>query len=75
MAGGHVRNSVRRWWAGRYVPAMDAPTFHDFAERYTAAWCSHDPEAVASFFAEEDDLAAAYAAVGAALVRALRGRA
>lgn len=23
----------------------------DFAERYTAAWCSHDPAKVASFFA------------------------
>ncbi len=36
---------------------MDAPSFHDFAERYTAAWCSHDPEAVASFFAEDGSLA------------------
>ena len=24
----------------------------DLAERYTAAWCSHDPAAVASFFSE-----------------------
>jgi len=25
----------------------------DFGTRYTAAWCSHDPEAVASFYAPD----------------------
>jgi len=28
----------------------------NFAERYTAAWCSHDPAAVASFFSPEGSL-------------------
>ena len=28
----------------------------DFAERYAAAWCSHDPAAVADFFAQEGSL-------------------
>ncbi len=27
-----------------------------FAERYTAAWCSHDPASVASFFSEDGSL-------------------
>jgi len=27
-----------------------SPELRDFAERYTAAWCSHDPQAVAAFF-------------------------
>jgi len=26
------------------------------AERYTAAWCSHDPESVASFYTEEGSI-------------------
>lgn len=26
---------------------------HDFAERYTAAWCSQDPSQVAAFFASD----------------------
>ncbi len=30
---------------------------HDFAIRYTAAWCSQDPASVASFFAEDGSLA------------------
>jgi uncharacterized protein (TIGR02246 family) len=28
----------------------------DFATRYTAAWCSHEPERVAEFFAEDGSL-------------------
>ena len=28
----------------------------DFAERYTAAWCSEDPARVATFFAEDGSL-------------------
>lgn len=28
----------------------------DFARRYTAAWCSHNPATVASFFAENGSL-------------------
>ena len=30
---------------------MTLDQLRDFAIRYTAAWCGHDPEAVASFFA------------------------
>jgi uncharacterized protein (TIGR02246 family) len=32
------------------MPAMTHP-LHDFADRYTAAWCSDDPSQVADFFA------------------------
>ena len=32
------------------------PDLHDFATRYTAAWCSQDPDRVASFFAEDGSL-------------------
>jgi uncharacterized protein (TIGR02246 family) len=28
----------------------------EFATRYTAAWCSHDADAVASFFAEDGSI-------------------
>ena len=35
---------------------MDPPSLNDFATRYTAAWCSHDPTRVASFFAETGSL-------------------
>jgi len=30
--------------------------FRDFATRYTAAWCSHNPELVASFFSPNGSL-------------------
>ncbi|MEP7064498.1 MAG: ester cyclase [Gemmatimonadota bacterium] len=36
---------------------MDLDTVKEFATRYTAAWCSQDPERVASFFAENGSLA------------------
>jgi steroid delta-isomerase-like uncharacterized protein len=32
---------------------MTPETARDMAENYTAAWCSHDPNAVASFYAED----------------------
>lgn len=35
---------------------MDAPSLHDFASRYTAAWCSQHPESVAAFFEEAGSL-------------------
>ncbi len=35
---------------------MDPSSLNDFATRYTAAWCSHDPTRVASFFAETGSL-------------------
>jgi steroid delta-isomerase-like uncharacterized protein len=35
---------------------MNPPALHDFATRYTAAWCSHDADAVASFFAEDGSI-------------------
>src|SRR5262249_51362602 len=53
----------------RYVPArthgeqppmpgapMDTSKLHDFATRYTAAWCSQDAASVASFFAMDGSL-------------------
>lgn len=36
--------------AGCAGESTDALQVRDFATRYTAAWCSHDPAAVASFF-------------------------
>jgi hypothetical protein len=35
---------------------MNAAKLEDFARRYTAAWCSHDPGQVAAFFAEHGSL-------------------
>jgi nuclear transport factor 2 (NTF2) superfamily protein len=35
---------------------MDTTALHDFATRYTAAWCSQDPARVASFFSEDGSL-------------------
>ena len=32
------------------------PEVHDFARRYTAAWCGQDPAAVAAFFVENGSL-------------------
>lgn len=34
----------------------DAARLRDFAARYTAAWCSHNPENVASFFSPSASL-------------------
>jgi uncharacterized protein (TIGR02246 family) len=34
----------------------DPAKLRDFAERYTAAWCSHDPASVASFFSPTGSL-------------------
>jgi len=35
---------------------MDTDTLHDFAARYTAAWCSQNAASVAEFFAEDGSL-------------------
>ena len=35
---------------------MTSAELTDFATRYTAAWCSHDPARVADFFAEQGSL-------------------
>jgi hypothetical protein len=35
---------------------MTADQLGAFATRYTAAWCSHNPKAVASFFAEDGSI-------------------
>jgi uncharacterized protein (TIGR02246 family) len=45
----------------------------DFAERYTAAWCSQDPARVASFYAPEGSLAVndGAAAVGRDAIQAI----
>jgi uncharacterized protein (TIGR02246 family) len=31
-------------------------TLRDFAARYTAAWCSHNPSAVAAFYSQDGSL-------------------
>jgi uncharacterized protein (TIGR02246 family) len=35
---------------------MDSKQLHDFAVRYTAAWCSQNPTRVASFFGDKGSL-------------------
>jgi predicted ester cyclase len=35
---------------------MDRTKLNDFAVKYTAAWCSHNPASVASFFADRGSL-------------------
>lgn len=42
--------------APREGSVADGSRLNDFATRYTAAWCSHDPAAVASFYAESGSL-------------------
>jgi uncharacterized protein (TIGR02246 family) len=43
---------------GCHKESAVSPTsdLHDFAERYTAAWCSQDPASVAAFFSPEGSL-------------------
>lgn len=41
----------------RYVAPMTDDQLQDFARRYAAAWCSHDPDSVAAFFSEDGSLA------------------
>jgi ketosteroid isomerase-like protein len=40
----------------RIATPIGAPDMKSFATRYTAAWCSQDPERVATFFAENGSL-------------------
>ncbi|MGB8361760.1 MAG: nuclear transport factor 2 family protein [Acidimicrobiia bacterium] len=35
---------------------MNREELHDFASRYTQAWCSHDADATAAFFAESGSI-------------------
>ena len=35
---------------------VDPAKLHDFAARYTAAWCSQDPTSVAAFYSVEGSL-------------------
>jgi hypothetical protein len=35
---------------------MNSDKLAEFAKRYAKAWCSHDPEKVAAFFAENGSL-------------------
>jgi uncharacterized protein (TIGR02246 family) len=41
----------------RYVAPVTDDQLQDFARRYAAAWCSHDPDSVAAFFSEDGSLA------------------
>jgi predicted ester cyclase len=55
---------------------LDFAQLHDFATRYTAAWCSQKPESVAAFFSPNGSLKindAAPAVGRAALTEAARG--
>jgi predicted ester cyclase len=52
------------------MTSLDPSSLHDFARRYTAAWCSQDPAGVAAFFAlngslrvNDDDPAVGRAAI------------
>jgi uncharacterized protein (TIGR02246 family) len=51
---------------------VDRARIADFATRYTAAWCSHEPAQVASFFADDGSLTinAGAPAVGRAAITA-----
>lgn len=55
---------------------LDFAQLHDFAARYTAAWCSQKPESVAAFFSSNGSLKindSAPAVGRAALTEAARG--
>lgn len=43
-------------WTGNTPMGLDASQLRDFAERYTAAWCSQDPASVAAFFSPNGSL-------------------
>ena len=64
-------NGVRAWWTSvgrtrfgtnfvrfvdREIDDSAALRLHNFAERYTKAWCSRDPAAVAAFFSPSGSL-------------------
>ncbi len=64
-------DGVRTWWANvgktrfgksfvqfadREIAAQQGARIRKFAERYTKAWCSRDPAAVAAFFAPNGSL-------------------
>jgi predicted ester cyclase len=57
---------------GGGAPTITAAHIREFAERYTAAWCSQKPESVASFYSEHGSLQinGGTAAVGRAAVTA-----
>jgi uncharacterized protein (TIGR02246 family) len=52
---------------------IDAGQLREFGERYTAAWCSQDPQRVASFFSADGSLTinSGVPAVGQAAIRAV----
>jgi hypothetical protein len=54
---------------------MDRTKLNDFAVKYTAAWCSHNPASVASFFADQGSLQVndGTQAVGSAAITGTRG--
>ena len=39
---------------------IETGQLHDFGGRYTAAWCSQDPDRVAAFFSIRSTMASAY---------------
>jgi predicted ester cyclase len=49
---------VTRLRQGYGVPSelMNSQNLSEFAKRYAKAWCSHNPESVAAFFAENGSL-------------------
>jgi len=52
-----MQGILRRSFFVASFEGMKADDLHDFATRYTAAWCSHDADDVASFFAENGSIA------------------
>ena len=63
-----MRARAAAYWQQQRKPGFGRPRrglqsimtndkFQDLARHYTAAWCSHDPLSVASFFAEDGSLA------------------
>ena len=54
---------------------MTSDELNDFAARYAKAWCSHNPESVAAFFAENGSLKVNNnaPAVGRAAIAAIAG--
>jgi uncharacterized protein (TIGR02246 family) len=50
---------------------IDTGQLHDFGARYTAAWCSQDPERVAAFFSTDGSLSinGGAPAIGRAAIR------
>jgi len=56
LDGGRTLSEAAAFLIAALKPPMELPKLKEFAERYTAAWCSRNPARVAAFFGETGSL-------------------